>query len=142
MDGFVLSNSCRSATFHRQSGRCELLNDSISPNGPLQYIPNPDSLYFEKLCIPSKLLSKNNFIENFLVESDLISNCDDVIHRIPQHYLDSRKKQNDGAAVNAQNQLECIRQCIGAKVDFIDVKITVYARVITLFQIRPLSKRD
>uniref|UniRef100_A0A915N0T3 Apple domain-containing protein n=1 Tax=Meloidogyne javanica TaxID=6303 RepID=A0A915N0T3_MELJA len=100
LDGFVLSNSCRSATFHRQSGRCELLNDSISPNGPLQYIPNPDSLYFEKLCIP---------------KSDLISNCEDVIHRIPQHYLDSRKKQSDGAAVNAQNQLECIRQCIGAK---------------------------
>ncbi|KAF7631034.1 hypothetical protein Mgra_00008741 [Meloidogyne graminicola] len=100
LDGLDLSNSCRSATFNRQSGRCELLNDTISPNGPLQYIPNPDSIYFEKLCISG---------------SDLIDTCDDIIHRIPQHHLDSRKSINDGASVNALNQVECIKNCINAK---------------------------
>uniref|UniRef100_A0A914GYK9 Apple domain-containing protein n=1 Tax=Globodera rostochiensis TaxID=31243 RepID=A0A914GYK9_GLORO len=103
LDGRRLPMPCRAATFHRQNGRCELLSDSISPNGALQYVPNPDSLYFEKICI-----SRN----------ELATGCDDVIHRIPQHHLDPRRATDGGSVLTASSQLDCLRKCISAKSQF------------------------
>uniref|UniRef100_A0A915CU17 Apple domain-containing protein n=1 Tax=Ditylenchus dipsaci TaxID=166011 RepID=A0A915CU17_9BILA len=98
LDGTRFSKACKSVTFDRSTGRCEIIGDAISPNGELNYVPNPDSIYFEKFCIP---------------ESELPVGCDDVVHRIPQHTLDSRAS-GTGAVVSAQSQVECIRRCVTA----------------------------
>ncbi|KAI1716273.1 PAN domain-containing protein [Ditylenchus destructor] len=99
LDGTRFAKTCRAATFDRNTGRCEIINDAISPNGELNYVPNPDSIYFEKFCVS---------------ESELPLGCDDVVHRIPQHTLDSRAA-GTGAVVTAKSQTECIRRCITAQ---------------------------
>ncbi|VDK69767.1 unnamed protein product [Cylicostephanus goldi] len=42
---------CRSAQYDRHSSKCFLYPDAVNPNGYLEYKPNIDVLYTEKICI-------------------------------------------------------------------------------------------
>ncbi|TKR80395.1 hypothetical protein L596_014475 [Steinernema carpocapsae] len=90
---------CQSATFDRSSGRCTLFDDSINPNGDLQYTPNVNVIYFEKMCVS---------------EVHSLIRCDDAAHRIPQHILVGHAAE----IATTANQIECIKLCIVAQVKF------------------------
>ncbi|CAD5230105.1 unnamed protein product [Bursaphelenchus okinawaensis] len=99
LDGTRFSRGCKSAVFDRSNGKCSIYGEVISPNGDLNYHPDPNSVYFEKYCMNA---------------SELPISCDDVIHRIPQHTLDKRAI-GTGTVVTTATQIDCIRQCITAK---------------------------
>ncbi|CAJ0610170.1 unnamed protein product [Cylicocyclus nassatus] len=88
---------CRSAQYDRQSSKCFLYPDAVNPNGYLEYKPNVDVLYTEKICISDLLLPIS---------------CDEIFRRIPQHILFGHASE----IVTATSEEECIRECIQAKV--------------------------
>ncbi|KAF1747174.1 hypothetical protein GCK72_023635 [Caenorhabditis remanei] len=51
-DGSRLPLLCRSAHFNRASRQCSVYSDAINPNGYLEYKPNQNVIYIEKICIP------------------------------------------------------------------------------------------
>ncbi|KAK0403856.1 hypothetical protein QR680_017161 [Steinernema hermaphroditum] len=87
---------CQSATFDRATGTCTLLSDAIDPNGELQYTPNVNVVYFEKMCIS---------------EVQALVRCADMAHRVPQHILVGHASE----ILSASTQLECIKFCITAQ---------------------------
>uniref|UniRef100_A0A914YNW1 Apple domain-containing protein n=1 Tax=Panagrolaimus superbus TaxID=310955 RepID=A0A914YNW1_9BILA len=97
LDGNRFPRPCVGATFDRSTGRCTIMDDAITPNGQLQYAPERETVYFEKICIPL---------------AELPANCEDIVHRIPQRVMEG----SHDATVDAQTQVECIRKCITASV--------------------------
>ncbi|PAV58478.1 hypothetical protein WR25_22038, partial [Diploscapter pachys] len=95
-NGARLSLLCRSAHFERLTGRCHLYSDALNPNGYLEYKPNAQVLYMEKICIADNALPVS---------------CDDVFRRIPQHILFGHATD----IVTTASELECIRECVEAK---------------------------
>ncbi|PAV81564.1 hypothetical protein WR25_02769 [Diploscapter pachys] len=95
-NGARLSLLCRSAHFERLTGRCHLYSDALNPNGYLEYKPNAQVLYMEKICIADNVLPVS---------------CDDVFRRIPQHILFGHATD----IVTTASELECIRECVEAK---------------------------
>uniref|UniRef100_A0A158PKV1 Apple domain-containing protein n=1 Tax=Angiostrongylus costaricensis TaxID=334426 RepID=A0A158PKV1_ANGCS len=89
---------CRSAHFNRLSKKCSIYSDSINPNGYLQYKPNSNVLYMEKLCISDVILPLS---------------CDEAFRRIPQHILLGHASE----ILTSTSEEECIRECILAKVN-------------------------
>ncbi|CAI2356470.1 unnamed protein product [Caenorhabditis sp. 36 PRJEB53466] len=51
-DGSRLPLLCRSAHFNRATRACSVYSDAINPNGYLEYKPNQNVIYIEKICIP------------------------------------------------------------------------------------------
>ncbi|KJH42094.1 PAN domain protein [Dictyocaulus viviparus] len=92
---------CRSAHFNRLSTKCSIYSDAINPNGYLEYRPNSNVLYMEKLCISGRL------------KMILPLSCDEVFRRIPQHILLGHASD----IITSTSEEECIRECIAAKVN-------------------------
>lgn len=57
LDGNRFTRPCVGATFDRSTGRCTIMDDAITPNGQLQYTPERETVYFEKICIPRSLIT-------------------------------------------------------------------------------------
>ncbi|RCN28696.1 PAN domain protein [Ancylostoma caninum] len=88
---------CRSAQYNRQSSKCSVFPDALNPNGYLEYKPNSNVLYMEKLCIADSVLPLS---------------CDEIFRRIPQHVLFGHASE----IVTTTSEEECIRECVLAKV--------------------------
>ncbi|KAE9415361.1 hypothetical protein Angca_006838, partial [Angiostrongylus cantonensis] len=97
---------CRSAHFNRVSNKCSIYSDAINPNGYLQYKPNSNVLYMEKLCISGRIND-----QRFHVILPL--SCDEAFRRIPQHILLGHASE----ILTSISEEECIRECILAKVN-------------------------
>ncbi|ULT81168.1 hypothetical protein L3Y34_011206 [Caenorhabditis briggsae] len=87
---------CRSAHFNRQTRQCSVYSDAINPNGYLEYKPNQNVIYIEKICIPDTVLPMS---------------CDDVFRRIPQHILLGHASE----VISVASENECVLECIKAK---------------------------
>ncbi|CAD6185189.1 unnamed protein product [Caenorhabditis auriculariae] len=96
LDGSRLPLLCRSAQFDRKSNTCYAFHDAIDPNGYLDYKPNADILYIEKICIPDVVLPLS---------------CDDVFRRIPQHIILGHASE----ILSVSSEQECVLQCIRSK---------------------------
>ncbi|CAJ0933627.1 unnamed protein product, partial [Mesorhabditis belari] len=95
LDGTRLPLLCRSAHFDLTTKRCSFYPDALNPNGYLNYIPNNQMLYMEKICISPVVLSPN---------------CDEASQRIPQHILVGHASD----ILTAASQQECILHCLTA----------------------------
>ncbi|VDM81400.1 unnamed protein product, partial [Strongylus vulgaris] len=110
--------------YNRQTSKCSAYPDALNPNGYLEYKPNVDILYIEKVCISDLVLPLS---------------CDEIFRRIPQHVLfgavlSKRSRPHEdqdfmplfislskflghaSEIVTAASEEECIRECILAKV--------------------------
>ncbi|EYB96296.1 hypothetical protein Y032_0151g2799 [Ancylostoma ceylanicum] len=87
---------CRSAQYNRQSSKCSVFPDALNPNGYLEYKPNSNVLYMEKLCIADAVLPLS---------------CDEIFRRIPQHVLFGHASE----IITVASEEECIRECVLAK---------------------------
>ncbi|CAA91764.4 Apple domain-containing protein [Caenorhabditis elegans] len=95
-DGSRLPLLCRSAHFNRATRQCSVYSDAINPNGYLEYKPNQNVIYIEKICIPDTVLPMS---------------CDDVFRRIPQHILLGHASE----VISVASENECVLECIKAK---------------------------
>ncbi|CAP35210.4 Protein CBG17597 [Caenorhabditis briggsae] len=84
------------AHFNRQTRQCSVYSDAINPNGYLEYKPNQNVIYIEKICIPDTVLPMS---------------CDDVFRRIPQHILLGHASE----VISVASENECVLECIKAK---------------------------
>ncbi|KAK6759967.1 hypothetical protein RB195_021491 [Necator americanus] len=96
-DGSRLPLLCRSSQFVRKSFKCSVYPDALNPNGYLEYKPNPNVLYMEKLCISEEILPLS---------------CDEIFRRIPQHVIIGHASE----ILTVSSEEECICECILAKV--------------------------
>ncbi|EGT59319.1 hypothetical protein CAEBREN_19527 [Caenorhabditis brenneri] len=87
---------CRSAHFNKATKQCSVYSDAINPNGYLEYKPNQNVIYIEKICIPDTVLPMS---------------CDDVFRRIPQHILLGHASE----VISVASENECVLECIKAK---------------------------
>ncbi|CAI5455477.1 unnamed protein product [Caenorhabditis angaria] len=92
-DGSRLPLLCRSAHFDRIGRHCSVYSDALNPNGYLDYKPNQNAIYAEKICIP---------------DSSLPTSCDNVFRRIPQHILLGQASE----IISVTSEQECVLKCI------------------------------
>ncbi|VDO56506.1 unnamed protein product [Onchocerca flexuosa] len=111
-DGSLLSTKCHSVQYDRINKRCSLFNTSITPTGNAYYIPNENSIYFEKICISddSQIVeSLKNSYETLQISLDMVRRkCEIVLRRIPQYILVGHAT----AVISAPSHNDCIEMCL------------------------------
>uniref|UniRef100_A0AC35TW76 PAN domain protein n=1 Tax=Rhabditophanes sp. KR3021 TaxID=114890 RepID=A0AC35TW76_9BILA len=93
LDGIRLPQQCRSSSYRRSTRQCLFYSDVLKPSGNLDYLPNRDSVYFEKFCIPKREVNVG---------------CDEAVYKYPQNILLGHATE----VIDSPNQADCITKCI------------------------------